>query len=151
VFAVSTGVALVAACVAVLVDPTDGAWPVALACVPAAALGAASGAVVNQLMGAAPPASTASSAWNLAPPEAAGVRIVYRTAWPPAIATLGASAAILAREAVNDGRSGVSGAFAGATAMAALTGIVVAWARFRDDVSAWWAANVVRAREAQSA
>jgi hypothetical protein len=125
-------VGLVAAVAAVLVDPVAGAWPVALACVPAAGLGAAAGAVVNLVMGVAPPAGTTSSAWNLAPPEAAGVRLVYRTAWPPALAVLGASAALAARE------SGAGAALLGGAGLLGVVLLVAAWVRFRDDVSAWW-------------
>lgn len=144
VIGVATAVAFAAAVVGVAVDPRVGAWPVALACVPAAGLGAAGGAVVNMVMGSAPPASAVSSAWNLAPPEAAGIRLVFRTAWPPAIATLGASAVLVAREAIADGRSGVAPALLGAAALAGLTGLVAGWVRFRDDIAGWWATNVVR-------
>jgi hypothetical protein len=142
--AVAALVALVAAVAGVLIDPEPGAWPVALACVPAAGMGAAAGAVVNLLMGA--PAGTAPSAWNLAPPEAAGIRLVYRTAWPPAIATLGASPILVAREAIADGRSGVGPALLGAAALAGLGALVAGWVRFRDDISAWWSRNVAQAR-----
>jgi hypothetical protein len=143
---VGIGVALVAAVVGVLVDPVAGAWPVALACVPAAGLGGAAGAVVNLVMGAMTPAGTASSAWNLAPPEAAGMRIVYRTAWPPAIAVLGASPVIAAREAAANGTSGVDAALAGALAVVALSVLVGGWVRFRDDIKAWWSKQAEMAK-----
>jgi hypothetical protein len=139
VLAVSWVVAAVGAVAGVLVDPVPGAWPVALACVPAAGLGAASGAVVNLVMGAMAPAGTASSAWNLAPPEAAGVRLVYRTAWPPAIAVAGSSSILAARESLADGRSGTNAALLVGAGLAVLTGLVAGWVRFRDDISAWWA------------
>lgn len=133
VFTVGVLVAAVAAVVAVLVDPVPGAWPVAAACVPAAGLGAAAGATVNLLMGAPSPAGTTSSAWNLAPPEAAGIRLVYRTAWPPAIAVLGTSVVVAAREA------GAEGALLGGLGLAGLAAIVAGWARVRDDIKAWFA------------
>jgi hypothetical protein len=144
VFAASAGVALVAAVTAVLVDPVHGAWPVALACVPAAALGAGSGAVVNMLMGATPPAGSTSSAWNLAPPEAAGMRVVFRTAWPPAIATAGAASVVAAREAEQ-----AAAALAVAVGLVLLAALVCGWARFRDDISAWWSNNVAQVQGAR--
>jgi hypothetical protein len=150
IIVVSMLVAAVAAVVAVVVDPTPGAWSVALACIPAAGLGAASSAIVNMLMGATSPAGTASSAWNLAPPEAAGVRLVYRTAWPPAIATLGASAAIAAREVMADGGSGVQAALSAGAAMAGVTALVAGWARYRDAAKVWWSAQVDMASSARS-
>jgi len=146
VVVVSLGVALVAAVAAVLVDPVPGAWPVALACVPAAGLGAASGAVVNLVMGAVSPAGTASSAWNLAPPEAAGVRLVYRTAWPPALSVGGAAAVLAAREAIADGGSGPGAALLVGAGLVVVTGLVAVWLRFRDDAKAWWAEQVQAAR-----
>jgi hypothetical protein len=151
IVAVSMLVAAVAAVAGVIVDPRQGAWSVALACVPAAGLGAASGAVVNLLMGATSPAGTASSAWNLAPPEAAGVRLVYRTVWPPAIATLGASAVIAAREVMADGGSGVQAALSAGAAMAGVTALVAGWARYRDAAKAWWSAQVEMASSAREA
>lgn len=146
VLAVATGVAAVAAAVAVAVDPAGGAWSVAAACVPAAGLGAACGAVVNLLMGAMAPAGTASSAWNLAPPEAAGIRLVYRTAWPPAISILGCSSLLAAREAMADGRDGIGPALLGGAALAGLAGLVAGWARFRDDIKTWFAAQAEAAQ-----
>jgi hypothetical protein len=146
VLTVGLGVGLVAAVAGVLVDPTPGAWPVALACVPAAGLGAASGAVVNLVMGASPPPGSTQSVWNLAPPEAAGMRVVYRTAWPPAIAVLGATPVLAAREAIGNGGSGVGAALFGGAAMAAITALVAGWVRVRDDIASWWAQQAEQAR-----
>jgi hypothetical protein len=136
VLVVSLFVALVAAVVAVVVDPVDGAWPVALACVPAAGVGAAAGAVVNLVMGAPPPARSTTSAWSLAPPEAAGIGVVYRAAWPPAIAVLGTSAALAARE------SGLGAALFGGLALVAVATLVALWVRYRDDAHAWWSTQL---------
>jgi hypothetical protein len=133
-------VAAVAAVVGVVVDPVPGAWPVALACIPAAGIGAASGAVVNLVMGAPAPAGSTSSAWNLAPPEAAGIRFVYRTGWPPAIAVLGAASVLGARE------QGADGALLVAAAMCVLLAGVAGWVRFRDDAKAWFATQMEAAK-----
>ena len=133
-------VATVAAVAGVLVDPVDGAWPVALACIPAAGIGAAAGAVVNLVMGAPAPAGSPSSAWNLAPPEAAGVRFVYRTGWPPAIAVLGAAAVLAARE------EGIEGALVGTAVLVVLFVLVAGWVRYRDDAKQWFATQMEAAR-----
>jgi hypothetical protein len=138
VFAVSTGVALLAAAVAVLVDPVPGAWPVALACVVPAGLGAAAGATVNLLMGS-PGAATATSAWNLAPPEAAGMRIVFRTAFPPALAITGCAGILIARAAFERGDDPTAGALAMLPPMVGIVVLVAGWVRVRDDIKAWWA------------
>ena len=140
VVVVASLVAAVAAVAGVLVDPVAGAWPVALSCIPAAGIGAAAGAVVTLVMGAPAPAGSTSSAWNLAPPEAAGIRFVYRTGLPPAIAVLGAAAVLAARE------EGVEGALLGAAALAGLLALVAVWVRFRDDAKAWFAAQMEAAR-----
>lgn len=141
--AVGLVVAAVAAVTGVLVDPVDGAWPVALASVPAAAVGAAAGAVVNLVMGVVNPAGTASSAWNLAPPEAAGIRLVYRTAWPPALSIAGAAAVLAAR------REGVEGALLVGAALAAVGVLVAGWVRFRADIAVWWAKQTESMRPPQ--
>ena len=141
VVAIALVVATAAAAVGVLVDPTAGAWPVALACIPAAGVGAALGAVVNLVMGATPPAATAASTtWMAAPPEAAGMRIVFRTGWPPAIAVGGAAAVLAARE------QGVGGALLAAAALAALGVLIAGWVRYRDDISAFWSTRLQAAR-----
>lgn len=142
--AVSLGVALVAAAVGVLVDPVPGAWPVALACVPAAGLGAAAGAALNLVMGAEPPA-VGSAQWGIAPPEVAGMRVVARAAWPPAISVLGASPVLAAREVAADGGDAVGAALLGAAALAGISALVAGWVRLRDDILAWWAEAAERA------
>jgi hypothetical protein len=76
----------------------------------------------------------------VAPPEAAGIRFVYRTAWPPAIAVLGAASVLAARE------QGAEGALAAAGGLCVLLAGVTAWVRFRDDAKAWFATQMEASR-----
>jgi hypothetical protein len=138
IVAVSIGVAVVACAVAVLIDPVAGGWGVAAACAVPAGLGAAAGATVNLLMGTTGAAS-ATSAWNLAPPEAAGVRIVLRTAFPPALAVLGCIGVLVARDAFSQGEDPAAAALATVPPMVGLMVLVAGWVRVRDDIRAWWA------------
>jgi hypothetical protein len=123
---------------AVVVDPEPGAWAVAAACVVPAGLGAAAGATVNLLMGSPGPASS-TSAWSLAPPEAAGMRIVFRTAFPPALAILGCLGILIARAALDRGEDPTAGALVVLPPMVGIVILVAGWVRVRDDIKAWWA------------
>ncbi len=127
VAAVAMGVALV---------PGDGRLPgdVAGAGLVPLALGGLGGALVSVLSG--PP--TTSGSWTLAPPEAQGMRIAFRTAWPPGIATLGALPILFARDAVEQGRSGSSGAVPFAVLVAIVFTLVCGWVRVRDEIGAWF-------------
>jgi hypothetical protein len=145
VVVVCLGLAAAAAAVAVLIDPVPGAWPVAAACVVPAGLAAACGAVVNVLMGAPDPAGGASGAWAVAPPEAAGMRMLFRLVWPPALATVGLLPVLLAREAVLDGRPAVEAAMNGVSPGLSIMVLVAGWARYRQDISRWWSAQMQQA------
>jgi hypothetical protein len=145
VVVVGVGLAAAAAAVAVLVDPVPGAWPVAAACVVPAGLAAASGAVVNVLMGAPDPVGGATGAWAVAPPEAAGMRMLFRLVWPPALASFGMLPVLLAREAALDGRPAVEAALAGVGPGLSITVLVAGWARYRQDISRWWSAQMQQA------
>jgi hypothetical protein len=138
--ALCLGLAAATAVVAVLVDPVDGAWAVAAACVVPAGLGAAAAAIVSVLMGAPDPASVGGGTWSMAPPEAAGMRLAFRLVWPPALATGGLVPVLLARNAVDQGTAGspVESVLGVLPLVLFVFGLVVAWARFRADISAWW-------------
>jgi hypothetical protein len=130
--------AAIGAVAAVLVDPGPGAWPVALACVVPAGLGAAASGVVNMVMGAP---EVASTAWNLAPPEAAGMRLVFRTVWPPLLAVGGLVPVLVSRSALTHGRPPAEAAAAGIVPVALAFALVCGWVRLRDDIKAWWKAQ----------
>lgn len=147
VVAVSIGLAAAAAAVGVLVDPVTGAWPVAMACVLPAGLGAAAGATVNVLMGAPDPAGGGGStgAWALAPPEAAGMRMMYRLAFPPALAVFGAAPVLLARSALDRGRPPAEAAMSLLGPTLFVVTLVGGWVRFRDDIKQWWSTQMDQA------
>jgi hypothetical protein len=101
-------VAAVGAIAAVLADPSRGALEVAAVCVVPAALGAVGGALVSVIGGA--PTNVGGDSWSLLPPEVAGTRLAFRTAWPPAIAVAGTLPVLAARVAADHGRRGPAGA-----------------------------------------
>lgn len=148
---VSFGLAAAAAAVAVLVDPVDGAWSVALTCVAPAALLASAGAVVNVLMGAPDPAGSASGAWSLAPPEAAGMRLMYRLAFPPGLAIFGITPVLLARSAAEKGLPISEAASKGLLPAIGVFTMVGGWVRFRDDIKKWWSSQMQQAMPGASA
>jgi hypothetical protein len=102
------------------------------------ALGGLGGALVSVLAG---PISV-SEGWSLAPPEAQGMRLAFRTAWPPGIAVIGASPVLLARAAAADGRAPVTGAQGLVLGVTILFGLICGWVRVRDDIAAWWKAQM---------
>ncbi len=104
------------------------------------ALGGLAGALVSVLSG--PP--TMSGSWSLAPPEAQGMRLAFRTAWPPAIAIIGVLPVFFARDAIEQGRTGASGAAPVAVLMAVLFTVVCGWVRVRDDIGTWWSEQIER-------
>jgi hypothetical protein len=105
------------------------------------ALGGAGGALVSVLGGSA----GFSETWTLAPPEAQGMRIAFRSAWPPAIAILGAAPILAARAAVDDGHPGARAAAAAAGGVLVLFVLVCGWVRLRDRVGDWWKAQMEQA------
>jgi hypothetical protein len=102
------------------------------------ALGGLGGALVSVL---ASPVSV-SEGWSLAPPEAQGMRLAFRTAWPPGVAILGAAPVLLARAALTDGRPALTGAQPGVMGVGLLFALICGWVRVRDDVAAWWKAQM---------
>jgi hypothetical protein len=116
--------------------PGDGRVPgdVALVGLVPLALGGLSGALVSVL--STPPSS--SGGWALAPPEAQGMRLAFRTAWPPALAIFGVLPILLARDAIEQGDPGTSGAVPMAVLVVAVFTLVCGWVRVRDDMGAWF-------------
>ncbi|MFL6205447.1 MAG: hypothetical protein ACJ739_08845 [Acidimicrobiales bacterium] len=125
-------VALIAAAVAAGFG--DGALPTSVAAVTLVpqALGAVAGAIVSVLSGP----MGGNETWALAPPEAQGMRVVFRSAWPPALAVLGTLPILAARAAVDSGDP-TAAALRAATAVAAVFALVCGWVRLRDEISTW--------------
>ena len=116
--------------------PGDGHVPlevVAMGFVPLA-LGGLAGALVSVL---SDPPST-SGGWALAPPEAQGMRLAFRTAWPPVIAILGVLPILMARDAIEVGDPASSGAGPATALVFALFIGVCGWVRMRDEIAEWF-------------
>src|SRR5690606_20152448 len=96
--------------------------------------GGLSGALVSVLGGQA----KVEGAWSLVPPEAQGMRLLFRTAWPPGLAALGATPVLLARNAVDRGE----GALAGAQPLAVPVIVVFV-------IAAWWRQSMEAATATQ--
>jgi hypothetical protein len=104
---------------------------------------------LNLLMGS-PGAATGSGAWSLAPPEAAGMSIVFRTAFPPGLAVLGCTGLLVARAAFDRGDDPIAGALVVLPPMVGAFVLVAGWVRVRDDIRQWWAAQSEAMRPAPS-
>jgi hypothetical protein len=133
----------VAGAVAVLIRPSAGAVAVAAVALLPAAIGAGGGAVVSVIMGA--PSLSPTSV--MLPPEVAGMRLVARTAWPPAMAVIGLLPVLAARAAFHDGTVSVVGSetFAATFFVLVVGVILVGWVRFRSQAKTWWAAQIAQA------
>jgi hypothetical protein len=133
--------ALVAA-IAALVAAAPGGHalppPVAAIVVVPLALGAVAGGIVSVLSG---PASTSGS-WSLAPPEAQGMRLAFRTAWPPALAVIGTLPVLAARAAEEAGEPPTQATATAALGVAALFVLVCGWVRLRDEIGAWFSTQM---------
>jgi hypothetical protein len=107
----------------------------ALLCGAVAGLLAGSGAIVSTVQGAPDPVDTLS----MTTPEIAGVRTVYRTAFPPALAVLGTLPLLAARASVRgiEEPPPLVAAVNVAWLLAVVTVLVGGWVRFRDDIRAW--------------
>jgi hypothetical protein len=131
-------VALVGAFAGFIVSPSTTAAEVALLCVLPAAVGAVAGASVSVLSGV----PTQGDGWSVLPPEVAGMRLLVRSAWPPALAVIGAAPVIAAR-AAHEHDVDVIGATAAAAAGAVVIALLVfGWIRVRDRVHRWWRAQM---------
>lgn len=134
-------VATVAAGVTLI--PGGGRLPADVAALAIAplALGGLSGALVSVL--SAPPSM--SGGWSLAPPEAQGMRVAFRTAWPPGMAVLGAVPVLFSRNALEQGSSATAGGLAPAVFVATVFALVCGWIRVRDDIGKWWSSQMEQA------
>lgn len=144
---------------------------------PAAACGVA-GATISVIQG---PPPVFSSTDSMMPPEMAGIRMIFRTVWPPAVATAGVLPLLAARAAararVSGGKAAAGTAPAhtaagtaaarsaahavhltpvGAAASYAVPAIVLAgavgvWVRYRDPIHAWFKAAMQEANATKNA
>jgi hypothetical protein len=126
--------------------PGTGAVPGGVAAVLALplALGGASGALVS-VLGFQGTGSATADTLAVIQPEAQGIRLAFRTVWPPALGVIGALPVLAARAAVDDGRSGPGAAAAALAGVAALFVLVSGWVRVRDRIAEWWRGQMEQA------
>ena len=141
--------ALVAAIAAAAAAAPGGhALPASVAAVAGVsmALGAAAGAIVSVLSG---PASTGGS-WAIAPPEAQGMRLAFRSAWPPALAVIGTLPVLAARSAVDAGDPAEgAGPDRHAGRGRRCSSLVCGWVRVRDEIGAWFGQQMEQSEMAE--
>lgn len=125
---------VVAAAVAVLVDPSVAAVKLAAICVVPVGLAGGAGATISVLMGAPEP----SDNWQLLPPEVQGSRTLFRTVWPPLVATLGTLPVVFARVASENGSNPYEAATTSGFFVLILCGLVAGWVHQREVIKAWW-------------
>jgi hypothetical protein len=97
---------------------------------------------VISVVGGAPSHGGGGDTWSLMPPEVAGMRLVYRTAWPPAMAIIGIVPVLAARTAARAGAPAAPFALAAGGVVIVLFVIVCGWVRERERVHAWWRAQM---------
>ncbi len=133
-------VAIVGAVAGVVVAPSKAAIPIAAACVIPAALGAVAGAIVSVVAGA--PSAGGGDAWSLLPPEIAGMRLAFRTGWPPALAVLGSVPVLAARTAARNNTPAAPAALSTGIGVLVLFVLVCGWLRNRSRIHGWWKAQM---------
>jgi hypothetical protein len=92
------------------------------------------GAVVSTVMGAPEPFKDG----QLLPPEVAGMKLAFRTAWPLLVALAGTLPVVTARRAHVNGNSPIPPAVQAGIAALLVAALTVAWLRFREPAKAWW-------------
>lgn len=103
---------------------------------PFAAVG---GAAINVLRDGSGPGAQAIDQLML-PPEAVGMRLLYRLAWPPAVSTAGYLPIVMANRALDGGTDVAGAATTAALLVLALAAAVAAWVRHRDELQERWTA-----------
>jgi hypothetical protein len=116
----------------VLVDPSSHVAALGAMAIVPAALAAVAGAAVSVVSEPMLDASTEA----MIPPEIGGPRVLFRAAWPPAIAVLGLVPVITAHRAERAGNPAAPVLLSTAVSVAVLAAIVAAWVRFRSDIHA---------------
>jgi len=103
------------------------------ACAGPAAIAGAAGSVLRD----ADPGAVAIDELAI-PPEAVGMRLLYKTLWPPALAAAGFLPVVVARSAAVAGGSPAGAATNVAVLVLAGAGAFAWWVRARDDLRARW-------------
>ena len=81
--------------------------------------------------------------WSLLPPEVAGMRLAFRTGWPPALAVIGTLARARGAHRGAQQRAGTPRPpFAAGAGVLLLFVLVCGWVRMRSRIHAWWRAQM---------
>jgi hypothetical protein len=123
-------VGLVALVTAYAVDPAPEVLGVGLPLLLPAALAAVCGGAITVVSDAAP--DTIPEV--MVQPEVAGPRLLFRTAWPPAVAVIGTVPLLAARAADGSGDDAARAVVLTAVPVVLLCMLVVGWVRFRADI-----------------
>lgn len=127
-------VGLVGAAAAVALNRTvESVELAAVLFLPAAWCGAA-GAIISTAMGAPDPFKDG----QLLPPEVAGMKLAFRTAWPLIVAIIGTLPVVAARRANTTGNPPLPVAAQAGIAALLVACFIGAWLKFREPARAWW-------------
>ena len=113
------------------------------------ALWAAGAGAVISVVGEEPEPS-ASDTNQMLPPEVAGLRLMFRTAWPIVVCCLGTLPVIGARTAASRELSPAAGAAQGAMGVLVIVVLTVLWLRFREPARASWFRQMMQESQAES-
>jgi hypothetical protein len=131
---ISAIVGLVGAVTAVAINRTTVSVELAAVMFAPAAWCGAAGAMISTAMSAPDPFKDG----QLLPPEVAGMKLAFRTAWPLIVALIGTLPVVAARRAFVNGNEPVPAAAQAAVAALLVAGFTTAWLRFREPARAWW-------------
>jgi hypothetical protein len=112
---------------------TSLSWQIALVVFLPVVGGGLAGAVLNVMSGIPEPV-TPGSVNELLPPEVAGLREIYRTVRPLAVAVAGSLPILAARAAARHGDQPVPPALQATVAVGIMIAVVAWWARRREDI-----------------
>lgn len=133
-FAAAVLAATAAACLLPLTH-SAGSRTVIVTVALVAPLAAVAGAAINVLRDATGPGAQAIEQLML-PPEAVGMRLIYRMAFPPAVSTAGFLPVFMASRAADAGTDPATAATSAGVAVVALAVAVAVWVRHRDGLRA---------------
>lgn len=136
---VVTVVGVVGGVVGVLTGPSVLSLELAAWILGPAVLGAVAGAAISIVSGAPGTGSEPSLLAMAGPPEAAGMGLVLRTAWPPALAVLGVLPVLSLHAAYQRGMSLTGAGMSSLLGAAIVFTLIGGWIRFREGIRLWFA------------
>ena len=132
------------AAVAIALSRTSMSWEMAAVCLLPAALGAGSGAAVSVVTGVPQPAKDG----QILPPEVAGMKIAFRTAFPVILSVLGVLPVLIGYRVYDSGDAPIAAAATVAAFLSIPVALTVAWVRFREPAHEWWQTFIAEGQQA---